>query len=176
MLFRVVIEAYDHMLKGYEGLQRPRRSGSNAALGVAALSVPVMVVAGRPADGADSHWGIFWMRQERSVYLALTAICLLPVSVGACYGWAVSRNAAAVLAVCGLFSLSQAGLLVFRDHLGAEFRTISPERVPTLYVVWVLAGAFAFTRMGEERPTEETEPHGVMHQARQDNQPGSWRA
>ena len=157
MLFCVVIEAYNHMLKGYEGLQRLGQLGLNVALGTVALIVLVMVVLDPPVDGANSSWGIFWIRQERSVYLALTAICLLLVSVGAYYGLVVSRNVATVFAVFGLFFLSQAGLLVFRDHLGAQFRTIRYTLVPILYIVWVLAGACAFTRVGEERPDEETE-------------------
>jgi hypothetical protein len=155
-LFCVVIEAYNHMLKGYEGLQRLGQWGSNIALGTVALIVLVMVVLDPPVAGANSPWGIFWIRQERSVYIALTTICLVLVSVGAYYGLVVSRNVATVFAVFGFFFLSHAGLAVFRDHLGAEFRMIRYTVAPILYILWVIAGAFAFTRIGEERPSDET--------------------
>ena len=156
LLFCVVIEAFNHMLKGYEGLQKLGQLGSNLALGTLALVVLAMVVLDPPVDGASSPWGIFWIRQERSVYLGLTAICLLLVSVGAYYGLVVSRNVATVFAVFGLFFLRHAGLLVFRDHLGAEFFTFKHTLGPILYIAWVVAGTFAFTRIGEERPLEET--------------------
>ena len=119
------------------------------------LVVLAMVVLDPPFDGATSPWGIFWIRQERSVYLGLTAICLLLVSVGAYYGLVVSRNVATVFAVFGLFFLGHAGLLVFRDHLGAEFFTFKHTLGPILYIAWVVAGTFAFTRIGEERSLEE---------------------
>ena len=156
MLFCVVIEAYNHMLRGYEGLQRLGQWGSHIALGTVALIVLAMVVLDPPVDGAISPWGIFWVHQERSVYLGLTAICLVLVSVGAYYGLVISRNIATVFAVFGLFFLSQAGLLVFRDHLGAEFYRIRHTVTPILYIMWVIAGAVAFTRVGEERPADET--------------------
>ncbi len=76
MLFCVVIEAYNHMLRGYEGLQRLGQWGSHIVLGTVALIVLAMVVLDPPVDGAVSPWGIFWVHQERSVYLGLTAICL----------------------------------------------------------------------------------------------------
>jgi len=156
MLFCVVIEAYNHMLKGYEGLQRLGQWGSHIALGTVALIVLAMIVLDPPVDGASSPWAIFWIRQERSVYLALTVICLVLVSVGAYYGLVVSRNVATVFAVFGLLFLSHAGLSVFRDHLGAEFRLIKYTVAPILYILWVIAGAFAFTRIGEERLADET--------------------
>ena len=140
-----------------ERLQRLGQWGSPIALGTVGVTGLVMAVSDPPVGGAHSRWGIVWIRQERSAYLALSAICLLLVSVGIYYGSESSRKIAAVFVVFGLFFLNHAGLLVFRDHLAARFRTVRYTLVPIIEAACVVAGAFAFTRVGEERPDEETE-------------------
>ena len=142
----MIAEAYEHMLLGYPRLQKLAKLGANAALGAAGLIVLGMIFVDASGAGFSSPWRAFWLQQERSVYLALVASCLLFVFVGTYYRLRISRNVLVIFSVFGFSFLVKAGLLVFHNYMGLSFAELKQLLYPLLSTAALAVGIFAVRR------------------------------
>ena len=152
LLFCVVMEGYNRMLSPYKGLRRLGELGTYGALGAVSVVILGMIILDPVGDGTPAVWLRFWMHQERSVFLALAMVCLLLAFVGVYYRLAVPRNVLVIFSVFGLIFVTQAVLLIFRNHLGTAFREIKDLLSASLHIACVLVGTFTFSLAGEKHP------------------------
>ncbi len=142
----VIAEAYDHMLRGYKGLRKLARLGANTALVAAGVIVLGMIFVDAAGSSYADPWRAFWLQQEKSAYLALTAACMLFVFSGVYCRLRISRNVLVIFSVFGFLFLSKAALLVFHNHLGAAFGDWKNLLAPTLSIAALAVGTVGVTR------------------------------
>ena len=148
LLLCVVLEVYQRMIDGYDGLHRFGRLMMYGAVGTLAVVLTFLLLLDKP-DGALGQWRNFWYRQERSVYFGL---CLLSVSLagfGAYFQLRVGKNVVVVFAVFGALFAGQALVLIVAEHFGGlvQWKNVV---LPLLHGSCLLGGAVAFSRRGEE--------------------------
>lgn len=91
LLLCVVLEIYQRMIRGYEGLDRMGRLVMYGAVGALAVVLTFLLLLDKP-DGALGQWRNFWFRQERSVYLGLCGLSVVLAGFGAYFHLRVGRT------------------------------------------------------------------------------------
>lgn len=147
----VIAEAYNHMLRGYKGLQKLAKLGANVAMAAAGLIVLGMIFADAAGASYADPWRMFWFQQQKNAYLALTAACLLFAFIGVYCRLRISRNVLVIFSVFGFLFLAKATLLVFHNHLGDEFGDWKNFLGPTISIAAFAFGIAAVTEEEEEK-------------------------
>jgi hypothetical protein len=156
LFFLVLLEVYRHLVEGYAGLQKLGQLVLYAAVALAGAIVLGSTFLDPSAD-LQSLWG-FWAAEERSVYLALTAVSLVLLAFAVFFQLALSRNVVILFAVFNLMFIGQALLWTLQNFLanlakshGADYSAIRPLAGACWYVLCVLGGTILFSAAGEHR-------------------------
>ncbi len=148
LLLCVVLEVYQRMIDGYDGLHRFGQLLMYGAVGALAVVLTFLLLLDKP-DGALGQWRSFWFRQERSVYFGLCVLSVFLTGFGAYFHVHVGRNVVVVFAVFGALFAGQALVLTVVDHFGSLVR-LKDIVLPLLHGACLLGGAVGFSRRGEE--------------------------
>lgn len=146
LYFCLVIEVYNRMLKDFKGMQRLGQLVMYAASAGVGMLFLLMIFL----DASAETWKQFWTLQERSIYIALTTLCLLLLSLAVFFHLPVPRNTRVVFATFGMIFALQAGLLAIERLLGDEFRQTRYMIISIVSALCLLAGMVLFSRDGEQ--------------------------
>ena len=156
LFFLVLLEVYRHLVEGYAGLQKLGQLVLYAAVALAGAIVLGSTFLDPSAD-LQSLWG-FWAAEERSVYLALTAVSLVLLAFAVFFQLALSRNVVILFAVFNLMFIGQALLWTLQNFLatlassqGASYSGIRPLAGACWYSLCFLGGTILFSAAGERR-------------------------
>ena len=154
LLLCVVLEIYQRMIQGYEGLGRLGRLVMYGAVGALAVVLMVLLLLDKP-DGALGQWRNFWFRQERSVYVGLCVLSVVLAGFGSYFHLRVGKNVVVVFGAFGALFAGQALVLTFAEHFDGmvAWKDIA---LPLLHGTCLLWGAAAFSLRGEDVPTKES--------------------
>jgi hypothetical protein len=154
LFFLVLLDVFQHLVDGYAGLRKLSQMILYAALALAAAIVLGTTFLD-PSTDLRSLWG-FWAAEERSVYLALTAVSLVLLAFAAFFRLAPSHNVLVVFAVFNLIFIGQALLWTFQNFLftlpstqGFDFSEIRPLVAACWSLLCLLGGAILFSAAGE---------------------------
>jgi hypothetical protein len=147
LLFLVMLQVYQRLVDHYQGFRRLGQMVLYAALGVASAIVLGSLFLD-PHTDLRSLPG-FWIVEERSVYLALTAVALAVVGFAVFFRLVPPRNVLILFAVFGLLFIGQAFAWTLRSFLGWDFRGVRVLVSSGLYFFCLLGGTVAFSRAGE---------------------------
>ncbi len=154
LLLCVVLEIYQRMIRGYEGLGRMGRLVMYGAVGALAVVLTFLLLLDKP-DGALGQWRNFWFRQERSVYLGLCGLSVVLAGFGAYFHLRVGRNVVVVFSAFGALFVGQALVLTFVEHFEGMVAW-KDTALPLWHGACLLWGAAAFSLRGEDRPVKES--------------------
>ena len=153
LLLCVVLEIYQRMIRGYEGLDRLGRLVMYGAVGALAVVLTFLLVLDKP-DGALGQWRNFWFRQERSVYLGLCGLSVVLAGFGGYFHLRVGKNVVVVFSVFGALFAGQALVLTFAEYFDGMVGW-KDLALPLWHGACLLWGAAAFSLQGEEMPMKE---------------------
>ena len=149
LLLCVVLEVYQRMIDGYDGLHRFGRLMMYGAVGTLAVVLTFLLLLDKP-DGALGQWRNFWYRQERSVYFGLCLLSVLSRRFSEpIFSCALERTLLSCLPFSGALFAGQALVLIVAEHFGGlvQWKNVV---LPLLHGSCLLGGAVAFSRRGEE--------------------------
>ena len=149
LYFLVILELYSRALEEFPGLRRLGQLVLFSALGAIGLACSSLMVLDQRA-GIDPYPFLAYLAlQERSVYIALSALAILLLFFASHYRLPVRRNLLVLWACFGGYFVWNAALLSLRFHLGADFR---PARIllnAVAYDAAVLGVTLFVSRAGE---------------------------
>lgn len=148
----VLLEVYDRVVAGYQGLQRLSQLAMYGIAGGVGVFVLATVVLDSSGNLPVSRSIAVWIRSERGISLGLTVFSLALVAFVAYFRLGVPNNVRVVFAVFGLLFAAQATLYTFHTQLGLTFREVRNSISFLIYIPCWLAGTLAFSKMGEIVP------------------------
>lgn len=143
----VLLQVYQRLVENYEGFRRLGQMVLYASLGIA-FAIVMGSIFLDPYTDLRTLWG-FWVAEERSVYLALTAVALALLGFALFFHLIPPRNVLILFAVFGLLFIGQALVWTLRGFWGWNFRGARVLVSSALYFVCLLGGVAAFSRVGE---------------------------
>ena len=153
LLLCVVLEIYQRMIAGYEGLGRLGRLVMYGAVGALAVVLTFLLLLDKP-DGALGQWRNFWFRQERSVYLGLCVLSVVLAGFGAYFHLHAGKNVVVVFGAFGALFAGQAFVLTLVEQFDGMVGW-KDTALPLWHGTCLLWGAAAFSRRGEDLPVKE---------------------
>ncbi len=147
LFFLVMLQVYQRLVESYEGFRTLGQVVLYAATGVSSAIVLGSLFLD-PSTDLQSLPG-FWIVEERSVYIALTAVALALLGFAVVFRLVPPRNVLILFAVFGLLFIGQASMWTLRNLLGWNFRGARVLVSSALYCFCFLGGALAFSRVGE---------------------------
>lgn len=145
LLFCVLVEFYNNILKGFRGFQQLGKlvmKGASVGVGLLFLA---MILLEKPS----SEWWQFWDFNRRNIYVALTLLSLLLLVAALYFGLHVSRNVRILYTAFAIYFAS-AALLRTIDALGWKFPDDNVGYVISLvYAGCVLYPALSVSLDGE---------------------------
>ena len=152
LLLCVVLEIYQRMTHGYEGLRRLGGLVMYAAVGTLAVVLTLLLLLDKP-DGTLGEWANFWLRQERSVYLGLCMLSVFLAGFGAYFRLRVGQNVVVLFVSFGVLFGGQTLVLAAAQEFDGLVRWRDIV-LPLLHGSCLLGGALAFSSHGEEAPEQ----------------------
>ena len=143
--FCLVVEMYNRMIVDFAGLRRLGQLVMYGASLIAALLLLAMVFA----DTSLATWRRFWIHQEGSFYVALTALCVLLILFAVFFHLSVPRNVRVLFAAFGASFATQAFMRMLGSQLGDDFTQLRDFAIPLISVACLAAGVLMFSRKGE---------------------------
>jgi hypothetical protein len=147
LLFLVLLQVYQRLVEGFEGLRKLGQLALHCALGVASLIVLTSIALG-PTSSLNTI-PAFWMVEERGTYLALTIMSMLLLGFGVFFRLPPTRNVMTLFGLFGLLFAGQASLWMLHDFWGAGFGPLRVLGSSVLYCCCFLCGTVAFSPSGE---------------------------
>jgi len=163
LLFCVLVELYNNMLKGFRGFQQLGKlvmKGASATVGLLFLA---MILLEKPS----SEWKHFWAFNQRNIYVALTLLSLLLLVAALYFGLQVARNVRILYTAFAIYFASEAILRTI-DGLGWKFPDDNVGYViSVVYAGCVLYPALSVSLDGEtiRRPASPAWPHNRRAEA-----------
>jgi len=147
LYFCILAEISNRMLKGYQGFQSLGRLVMYAGLSGIFVLVMAMIVVSPSHDPRT-----LWFVEERTLFFGLTLVFLLLVSFAAYFHLTPPRNIRILFAVFGLLFTSEVALQTLQEYFGYPRPSGFDVARQLVHVGCFLAGAIAFSRVGEEQP------------------------
>jgi hypothetical protein len=149
LYFLVILELFSITLEEYPGVRRLGRVTLFSVLGAIALACASLILVDRRA-GVDPYPFLgFLALQERSVFIALSAVTLLLLLFIGHYRLPVRRNVLVLWTCFGGYFLLSAGLLTLRWYFGASFAPVRNLSNAVFYIVALLGASVFLSRAGE---------------------------
>ena len=147
--FLIVVELFSVTLDEFSGIRRLGKLALVSGLGAVGLAGAGLMILDHRA-GVDPYPFLGYLAlQQRSVFMALSAVTVLLLLFITHYRLAVKRNVLILWACFGSYYVSNAVLMTLRWHFGADFASIR-NLSGTVFYVLALAGATIFlSRRGE---------------------------
>lgn len=143
----VMLQVYQRLIERYEGFRKLGQIVLHASVGLASVIVLGSIFLDPNTDLRTLPG--FWIVEERSVYLALTALALVLLGFAAFFRLVPPRNVLILFAVFGLLFAGQAMVWALRSFLGWNFRGSRVLVSSVLYFTCLLCGAVTFSPVGE---------------------------
>lgn len=143
----VLLQVYQRLVERYAGFHKLGQMVLYASVGVASAIVLGSIFLAPDTDLRTLPG--FWIVEERSVYLALTAVALALLGFAVFFRLIPPRNVLILFAVFGLLFIGQALVWALRHFLGWNFRSARLLVSSALYFVCLLGGTVTFSRAGE---------------------------
>lgn len=157
LYFLVVLELYSVTLEEFPGIRRLGRLALFSSLAAVGLACASLIVVDTRA-GVDPYPFLgYLVLQERSVFIALSAVTLLLLLFIGHYRLPVRRNVLILWACFGGYFLASAVLLTLRWYFGVEFKPIRSLSNAVFYVL-ALGGATVFLSRSGETETRPMRP------------------
>ena len=160
LYFLLLLELYSAALEEFPGVRRLGRLVLFSALAAIALACAALI-------SLDERRGVdpfpflgYLVLQERSVFVALSAVALLLLLFVSYYRLPVRRNVWVLWACWGGYFLSSAALLTLRWYFGLDFRPTRNLSSGLLYDLALLGTTCLLSRAGETEIRSLSPPWG----------------
>lgn len=148
LFFAVIYDSYARLVKAYPAVRRAGRLITYGAVG-SVVATGVFLAASNPSQVGDPRfWRGMTSLNEQSVYLGAAIAFVLVLGLQKFYGLPLSRNAALIVGVFGIYFVGCSLLHVGIGHSGKETALFNLVGV-SLYVACLSYGCLRFSPRGE---------------------------
>jgi hypothetical protein len=149
LYFLIVLELYSAALEEFPGIRRFGRLVLFSALAAMALACAGLILLDQRV-GVDPYPFLgYLVLQERSVFVALSAVTLLLLLFIGHYRIPVRRNVLILWTCFGGYFIFSAVLRTLRWHFGAEFAPVRNVSNTVFYILALLGATIFLSRSGE---------------------------
>jgi hypothetical protein len=149
LYFLVILELYSAALEEFPGIRRLGRLVLFSALAAIALACAGLVLVDQRTGVDPFPFLAYLVLQERSVYIALSAITLLLLVFIGHYRIPVRRNVLILWTCFGGYFILSAILLTLRWYFGAQFAPVRNVSNTGFYILALVGATVFLSRAGE---------------------------